>query len=85
MKRVAYRTENWKDYNNNLIKRGDIRNFLTPEVLKQWFSTQGSTGGRPQYYSDRCIELILIIRYKFNLSLRRAQGLWRGGVEDKGA
>ena len=75
MPKVTYRTKNWKTYNNNLLKRGDIRNFLTPEALKKWLSTQGSTGGRPQRYSDRCIELILIIRYKFGLSLRETQGL----------
>lgn len=75
MEKITYKTENWNVHNNNLIKRGDIRNFLTPEALKQWFSMQGSMGGRPQCYSDRCIELILTIRYAFDLSLLAAQGL----------
>lgn len=75
MKKITYKTKNWNNYDDSLIKRGDIRNFITPDALKKWFSTQGSMGGRPQCYSDRCIELILTIRYAFRLSLRAAQGL----------
>lgn len=84
MIKIAYKTQNWKDYNNNMIERGDIRNFMTPEAIKLWFSTQGSTGGRPQCYSDRCIELVLTIRYAFSLSLRAAQGLVRSLFEMMG-
>ena len=75
MRKITYKTKNWNTYDSSLIKRGDIRNFLTPEALEKWFSTQGSTGGRPQCYSDRCVGLILTIRYAFGLSLRAAQGL----------
>lgn len=75
MTKIAYKTKNGKAYDLALIKRGDIRNFLTPKVLMKWFSEQGSTGGRPQCYSDICIELILTIRYAYGLSLRGAQGL----------
>jgi hypothetical protein len=62
-------TINWPEYNNALIEIGKLT-FWIPDDLRQiWYSDTGD-----KTYSDRAIEILSIIRFKFNLKLRETEG-----------
>ena len=60
---------NWKKYNQSLIKRGRIDIWIADDVKEWWYGT-----GK-QIYSNRCIELILTLKFVFHLPLRATIGL----------
>lgn len=67
---------NWKQYNKYLINRGNLKFWITPKALKHWQAKKQKKNGRPFIYSDTAIELMLIIRFKYQLSLRETEGLF---------
>jgi hypothetical protein len=77
-----YRIRNWQDYNEALVKRGEINFWFDKEVIRQWYVTV-NTGkrGRPRVYSDIAIQCALTIREIFHLPLRATEGLMRSIIE----
>lgn len=75
MQEQKYRILNWSDYNKSLIERGSLTVWIDENCLEKWYS-QDSTGkaGRPCSFSDDAILMLLVIRERFNLTLRSLQG-----------
>jgi hypothetical protein len=73
-KKAKYRVKNWKSYNEALRRRGDITVWFDDASLCAWYSTEATTRGRPQYYSDTAIQCCLILRQVYHLPLRQTQG-----------
>lgn len=79
---IKYKVKNWKEYNSNLIQRGNFLRYLVEvpeefkEVLtKKWFNKKKRKGkGKNFVYSDYAIEVILILSRLYRLPLRQAQG-----------
>jgi hypothetical protein len=75
MQKPTYRIRNWSEYNKSLIQRGSLTFWIEEDSIKKWESNE-STGkaGRPPIFSDEAILMLLVIRERFNLSLRSLQG-----------
>ena len=74
--KARYKITNWKDYNQRLIKRGDITLWLNDEVLDHWRAAKREKRrGRPKQYSDIAVECMLTLRALFKLPLRAVEGL----------
>ena len=79
---TKYRVKNWKEYNSNLIQRGNFLRYFVEipeefkEVLtKKWFNKRKRKGkGKNFVYSDYAIEVILMLSRLYHLPLRQAQG-----------
>lgn len=72
-----YHKRDWKQYNKQLINRGKINFWITPEIMKKWtlFRVK-KKNGRPFSYSDDLIRTMCFIRFKFHLSLRETEGFF---------
>jgi hypothetical protein len=65
-------TINWPEYNKTLIERGKLSFWLSNDLKQVWYSEEeGET------YSDRAIEILSILRFKFGLNLREIEGFSR--------
>jgi len=67
----------WKQYNKQLINRGNLNFWITKKSLKFWKATRKIKIGRPFTYSDEAIRAMLIVRFKYQLSLRELEGLFQ--------
>lgn len=75
MQKTVYRIKNWSDYNKSLIQRGSITIWIDESSLKRWLCCKHTgKAGRPSTYSDDAILMLLMIRERFNLTLRSLQG-----------
>jgi IS5 family transposase len=74
---IRYKVENWPEYNQSLIRRGDITLWFDQEVIDQWKATE-RTGkrGRPKVYSAVVIHCMSTLRLLYSLPFRSAQGLF---------
>ena len=79
-KKIAYRVRNWKDYNRNLINRGNLTIWFSDDAIKSWYHKpqKSRKRGRSHIYSDTYIELALTLRSLFRLTLRATQGFLEG-------
>ena len=68
---ISYRVQNWKQYNQALRSRGDVRIWFRPDVFE---APTKSSRGRPRKFSVGFIELALSLRHLLHLPLRAAQG-----------
>ena len=66
----------WKQYNKQLVNRGKIHFWINPEVIKNWKAPERKKNGHPFLYSDRLIQIISYIRFKFCMSLRETEGFF---------
>jgi hypothetical protein len=75
MQKSKYLILNWSDYNKSLIQRGSLTFWIEDISLKKWQSNE-CTGkpGRPPTFSDDAILMLLVIRERFQLTLRSLQG-----------
>lgn len=75
-KKSRYRVTNWREYNQGLIRRGDVSLWLDEEVIERW-QQPAPTGrpGRPRSYSDVAVRCMMALRLLYHLPLRAAQGL----------
>ena len=65
-KRACYRVTNWREYNESLVRRGEITLWFSDEALASWehANAEGKVG-RPFTYSDGAIECLLTLRELF--------------------
>lgn len=76
MAKKAYRVRNWHHYNRSLVNRGSITYWISESVFKREGTiTRGR--GRPKSYSDALIEMGLVFRQLFRLTLRATEGFIR--------
>ncbi len=64
---------NWQSYNRELIQRGSITFWICEESLSNWFNISSGCGFQ-KIYSDLAIEMLLLLRCRFRLTLRGTQG-----------
>jgi hypothetical protein len=81
-KKARYRVTNWREYNESLVRRGDITLWLSDEALNSWEHANAERKvGRPFTYSDGAIECLLTLRELFRLPYRQTEGLGRALVQ----
>lgn len=75
MQKSKYRITNWSQYNKALVKRGSINIWIEESSLREWFSSiHTGKAGRPAIFSDEAILMLLMLRERFNLTLRALEG-----------
>jgi hypothetical protein len=85
-KKACYRVTNWKQYNESLVRRGDITLWFSEDALASWeHANEEVKVGRPFTYSDGAIECLLTLRELFRLPYRQTEGLGRALVTLLGA
>jgi hypothetical protein len=65
-------TIDWSEYNRTLIERGKLSFWISEDLKEVWYSDSETTT-----YSDRAIEMLSILRFKFGLKLREIEGFAR--------
>lgn len=74
----SYRVANWREYNESLVRRGDVTFWFSEDVIARWEHENGEVRrGRPFVYSDLAIESLLALRELFRLPYRQTEGLGR--------
>jgi Transposase DDE domain len=66
-------TIEWSRYNSTLVDRGKLT-FWIPETLAEIWPPEEGSG---KVYSDRAIEILSILRFRFDLTLREVEGFAR--------
>src|SRR6185369_11702608 len=80
--KACYRVTNWKQYNESLVRRGDITLWFEEDVIAAWeHANRDVKVGRPFTYSDTAIECLLALRELFRLPYRQTEGLGRALVK----
>ncbi len=64
----------WKSYNRNLISRGQITFWLSEEALSKWIAPVSHKRGGQTFYSNTAIDVLSVIRFRYQLTLRSTQG-----------
>jgi Transposase DDE domain len=82
--RAQYKCRNWKVYNENLKKRGNIQVWFSDYVLEQWGKPEKIPRGAPRAYSSIVIQVCLTIRQIFRLPFRQTEGFLESVFEMKG-
>lgn len=73
-----YKVTNWREYNESLVRRGDITFWFSPDVVAAWEHGNAEWKvGRPFVYSDVAIEVLLTLRELFRLPYRQTEGFGR--------
>src|ERR1700752_1595176 len=81
-KRACYRVTNWNEYNESLVRRGDVTLWFSEEALASWeHANQGVKVGLAFTYSDGAIECLLTLRELFRLPYRQTEGWGRALVK----
>lgn len=76
-----YRVQNWSEYEKALVQRGSITFWLSDDVEQVWLYTGEKQRGSQYDYSDKAIEIMLMIKEVFHLSNRGAEGFVRSLFE----
>src|SRR4029077_5593553 len=77
-KKKSYKISNWSEYNESLVRRGDVTFWFDEDALDAWeHDNAASKVGRPFTYSDAAIESLLALRELFRLPYRQTEGLGR--------
>ncbi len=72
-----YRVRNWSAYNESLRQRGDLRIWVSEEVIELWSAPRRATRGGQPAYSDLAITMCLTLGIVYKQPLRQTQGLMR--------
>jgi len=77
-RQTRYQVTNWREYNESLVRRGDITFWFDEDVIDAWEHDNAEWKvGRPYVYSDVAIETLLTLRELFRLPYRQTEGLGR--------
>jgi len=52
LRKHRYKVVNWSEYNEALVKRGDICIYLDRDIIYKWRADKDKRVGRPCKYSD---------------------------------
>ena len=72
-----YRVNNWAEYDQALVQRGDITLWLSADAIDSGEPAPTGRRGAQMRFSDHAIETALMLRLIFNLPLRQAEGFLR--------
>ena len=76
--KLRYQVTNWREYNESLVRRGDVTLWFEASVIDAWeHDNATSKVGRPFTYSDVAVETLLTLRELFRLPYRQTEGLGR--------
>lgn len=79
---TTYKVTNWSQYNESLVRRGDVTFWFDDDVIDAWEHDNAAPKiGRPFVYSDVAIESLLLLRELFRLPYRQTEGLGRALVK----
>ena len=71
--KTRYQVKNWGDYNESLVRRGDVT-WFDASVIDAWeHANAASKVGRPFTYSDLAVETLLTLRELFRLPYRQTR------------
>jgi len=66
-----YRVTNWPEYDRALVRRGDITVWFEEDFLRQhWRGQRTGKRGAPLIYSDAAIQVLLMLKAVFSLTVR---------------
>ncbi len=73
--KCKHRARKWKQYNQDLVNRGSITFWFSPEAIAKWHNIERTNKpGRPEEYSDDAIRCGLIVKAVFHIAFRALQG-----------
>ena len=72
--KIHYRVSNWPGYDKVLVRRGNIRLWVTQDAIDHWNAKPTRRRGGQRKYSDLAIETALTLRLLFHLPLRQTEG-----------
>ena len=76
--KTTYRITNWSQYNESLVRRGDVTFWFDEAVIAAWKHENAERKvGRPFVYSNLAVESLLMLRELFRLPYRQTEGLGR--------
>lgn len=75
--RAMYRVTNWAAYDRGLVQRGDVRFWISQEVLEEGAAPIRKTPGGQRRFSNRAIEATLTLGAVYRLALRQTEGFVR--------
>lgn len=76
--KTTYKVTNWSQYNESLVRRGDVTFWFDEAVIAAWRHENAERKvGRPYVYSDLAIESLLTLRELFRLPYRQTEGFGR--------
>jgi hypothetical protein len=81
MTKIVYQVRNWGKYNKALVERGSITLWFHEETIQSWYAKPLGKKGRPQVYSEIAIECCALLRLRYRLPLRSAEGFARSLLE----
>ncbi len=70
--KARYRVRNWSECDRGLIRRGDIRVWLSEEALPGWRASCRSTPGGQRHFSNLAVEAVLTLSALNRLPLRQS-------------
>ena len=70
--KMAFKVQNWPEYEASLVRRGSLTLWIEVVVLNRWQSVGPLGQAR---YSDIAIETCLMLRAAFKMALRQTEGL----------
>lgn len=76
--KAKYRVKNWPEYDQALVKRGNITVWFDEEFLREhWRPAANGKRGAPFEYSDIAIQTLLALKAVFHLPYRALEGFGR--------
>ena len=75
--KTKYHVGNWPEYEQALVRRGDVTLWLSAEAMDAWRPAPSGRPGGPRKFSDVSIATALTLRLVFRLPLRQTEGFLR--------
>ena len=75
--KTTYHGGNWPEYEQALVRRGDVTLWLSAEAMDAWRPAPSGRPGGPRKFSDVSIMTALMLRLVFRLPLRQTEGFLR--------
>lgn len=72
--KAQYKVKNWSAYNQGLVERGFVTVWFPVDCDEFWHDRREPGRGAQFVYSDRAIEVLLLVRQVFGLAYRQTEG-----------
>ncbi len=71
----------WTTYDQELVNRGSLTFWMSEEAMEEWVKPNGQTRGAQIFYAEIGLELLMVLRFRYSLTLRGVQGFARSIFE----
>jgi IS5 family transposase len=75
--KTKYQVSNWAEYDQALVRRGDITLWISEDAISSWEPARTGLRGGQKKFSNHAIETALTLRLIFKLPLRQTEGFLR--------